>query len=149
VIFFDALIIKIRDGAHVRNKAAHIAVGVDTEGIKHVLGIWVQQTEGAKFWAGVHRELANRDVLGSSPPPARLWCIQTESAPTSNQILNTYTKDLTGSAVVLLLEPPSLNECRATNTPTASVTLQECTKADAGTPHSARPSDQIARSDAP
>ena len=45
----DALIVKIRDGAHVRNKAAHIAVGVDMDGIKHVLGIRVQQSEGAKF----------------------------------------------------------------------------------------------------
>nr|WP_104081213.1 IS256 family transposase [Cryobacterium sp. Y11] len=62
VMFLDALIVKIRDGAHVRNKAAHIAVGVDMDGIKHVLGIWVQQTEGAKFWAGVCAELANRGV---------------------------------------------------------------------------------------
>lgn len=62
VIYLDAIIVKVRDGAHVRNKAAHIAVGVDMEGIKHVLGIWVQQTEGAKFWAGVCAELANRGV---------------------------------------------------------------------------------------
>jgi len=46
VIYLDALVVKVRDGAHVRNKAAHIAVGVDMDGIKHVLGIWVQQTEG-------------------------------------------------------------------------------------------------------
>src|SRR5450756_335875 len=51
VIYLDAIIVKVRDGAHVRNKAAHIAVGVDMDGIKHVLGIWVQATEGAKFWA--------------------------------------------------------------------------------------------------
>ncbi len=66
VIYLDALIIKIRDGAHVRNKAAHIAVGVDMDGIKHVLGIWIQAAEGAKFWAGVCAQLANRglhDVL--------------------------------------------------------------------------------------
>ena len=62
VIYLDALIVKVRDGAHVRNKAAHIAVGVDMDGIKHVLGIWVQQTEGAKFWAGVCAQLANRGV---------------------------------------------------------------------------------------
>ena len=62
VMYLDALIVKVRDGAHVRNKAAHIAVGVDMDGIKHVLGIWVQQTEGAKFWAGVCAELANRGV---------------------------------------------------------------------------------------
>ena len=46
----------------MRNKAAHIAVGVDMDGIKHVLGIWVQQTEGAKFWAAVCAEIANRGV---------------------------------------------------------------------------------------
>lgn len=62
VIYLDALVVKVRDGAHVRNKAAHIAVGVDLDGVKHVLGIWVQQSEGAKFWAGVCAELANRGV---------------------------------------------------------------------------------------
>jgi transposase-like protein len=62
VIYLDAIVVKVRDGAHVRNKAAHIAVGVDMDGIKHVLGIWVQQTEGAKFWAGVCAELANRGI---------------------------------------------------------------------------------------
>ena len=62
VIYLDAIVVKVRDGGHVRNKAAHIAVGVDMEGIKHVLGIWVQQTEGAKFWASVCAELANRGV---------------------------------------------------------------------------------------
>lgn len=62
VIYLDAIIVKVRDGGHVRNKAAHIAVGVDSDGIKHVLGIWVQTTEGAKFWASVCAELANRGV---------------------------------------------------------------------------------------
>ena len=62
VVYLDALIVKVRDGGHVRNKAAHIAVGVDMDGIKHVLGIWVQATEGAKFWAAVCAELANRGV---------------------------------------------------------------------------------------
>src|SRR3954471_11275929 len=62
VIYLDAIVVKVRDGGHVRNKAAHIAVGVDIDGIKHVLGIWVQATEGAKFWAAVCAELANRGV---------------------------------------------------------------------------------------
>jgi putative transposase len=62
VVFLDAIVVKVRDGNHVRNKAAHVAVGVDCEGLKHVLGIWVQQSEGAKFWAGVCAELANRGV---------------------------------------------------------------------------------------
>lgn len=62
VLYLDAIIVKVRDGAHVRNKAAHIAVGVDMDGIKHVLGIWIQATEGAKFWAGVCAQLANRGI---------------------------------------------------------------------------------------
>ncbi len=62
VIYLDALVVKIRDGAHVTNRSAHIAVGVDMDGVKHVLGIWVQANEGAKFWAGVCAELANRGV---------------------------------------------------------------------------------------
>jgi putative transposase len=62
IVYLDALVVKVRDGAHVRNKAAHIAVGVDLEGVKHVLGIWVQTSEGAKFWAGVCAELRNRGV---------------------------------------------------------------------------------------
>jgi putative transposase len=62
VIYLDALVVKVRDGAHVANRAAHIAVGVDMDGIKHVLGIWVQAVEGAKFWAGVCAELANRGI---------------------------------------------------------------------------------------
>jgi transposase-like protein len=62
VLYLDAIIVKVRDGGHVRNKAAYIAIGVDMDGIKHVLGIWVQTTEGAKFWASVCAELANRGV---------------------------------------------------------------------------------------
>jgi transposase-like protein len=62
VMYLDAIVVKVRDGGHVRNKAAHIAIGVDFDGIKHVLGIWVQTTEGAKFWASVCAELANRGV---------------------------------------------------------------------------------------
>jgi putative transposase len=55
-------VVKIRDNHQVRNKPAYIAVGVDVDGIKHVLGIWVQTSEGAKFWAGVLAELRNRGV---------------------------------------------------------------------------------------
>src|SRR5215216_1839111 len=62
VIYLDALVVKVKDAAHVRNKAAHIAVGVDLDGVKHVLGIWVQTSEGARFWAGVCAELANRGI---------------------------------------------------------------------------------------
>jgi putative transposase len=62
VIYLDAIVVKVRDGGHVRNKSAHLAVGVDLDGVKHVLGIWVQTSEGAKFWAGVCAELANRGI---------------------------------------------------------------------------------------
>ena len=66
VIYLDAIRIKVRRDHRVENRAAHLAVGVDMEGIKHVLGIWVQADEGASFWAHVCAELANRglrDVL--------------------------------------------------------------------------------------
>jgi putative transposase len=62
IIYLDALVVKVRDGHTVKNRAAHIAVGVDLDGVKHVLGIWVQAAEGAKFWAGVCAELRNRGI---------------------------------------------------------------------------------------
>ena len=62
VIFLDALVCKVRDGGSVKNKAAHIAVGVDVEGRKEVLGIWIETTEGAKFWLRVMNELKSRGI---------------------------------------------------------------------------------------
>jgi putative transposase len=62
ILYIDAIRIKVRDAGVVANKAAHIVVGVDVEGFKHVLGVWIQQTEGAKFWAGVLTELRNRGL---------------------------------------------------------------------------------------
>lgn len=62
IVYIDALMVKIRDGSTVRNKACYLAIGVDCDGIKHVLGIWVQPTEGAKFWMQVCTELRNRGV---------------------------------------------------------------------------------------
>ena len=63
IIYIDALVIKIRDGM-VQNRPAYLAVGVDLEGRKHVLGIWIGDTEGegAKFWLSVLTELRNRGV---------------------------------------------------------------------------------------
>ena len=52
ILYLDALVVKVRDNHAVRNKAAHIAVGVDTDGIKHVLGIWVQTSEGRSIGRG-------------------------------------------------------------------------------------------------
>jgi putative transposase len=62
IVYFDALVVKVKDNHQVRNRSAHIAIGVDCEGVKHVLGIWVQASEGARFWAGVCAELRNRGV---------------------------------------------------------------------------------------
>lgn len=62
VIYLDAIVVKVRDGAQVVNKAAHIALAFDIDGVKHVVGIWIQTTEGARFWAGFCAELANRGV---------------------------------------------------------------------------------------
>lgn len=62
VIFLDALVCKVRDGGSVKNKAAHLAVGVDMDGRKQVLGIWIETTEGAKFWLRVMNELRARGV---------------------------------------------------------------------------------------
>lgn len=62
ILYIDAVMVKIREGGTVDNRAAYLAVGVDTDGFKHVLGIWVAETEGAKFWQNVMSELINRGV---------------------------------------------------------------------------------------
>lgn len=62
IVFFDALRVKMRDEGTVRNKAVYLAIGVDADGHKDVLGIWVEQTEGAKFWMRVMSEIKNRGV---------------------------------------------------------------------------------------
>jgi putative transposase len=62
VAFFDALRLKIRDEGLVRNKAVHIALGVRADGGKEILGLWLEQNEGAKFWLRVMNELRGRGV---------------------------------------------------------------------------------------
>jgi transposase-like protein len=62
VVFFDALRVKIRDEGVVRNKAVYLALGVDADGQRDVLGLWIEQTEGAKFWLKVVNDLRNRGV---------------------------------------------------------------------------------------
>jgi putative transposase len=62
LVFFDALRVKIRDEGLVRNKAVHIALGVRHDGGKEILGLWLEQNEGAKFWLRVMNELKNRGV---------------------------------------------------------------------------------------
>ena len=62
LVFFDAIRVKIRDEGFVRNKAVYIALGILADGTKEILGIWIEQTEGAKFWLRVMNELKNRDL---------------------------------------------------------------------------------------
>jgi putative transposase len=62
LVFFDALRVKIRDEGLVRNKAVHIALGVRTDGTKEILGRWLEQNEGAKFWLRVMNEMKTRGV---------------------------------------------------------------------------------------
>jgi putative transposase len=62
LVFFDALRVKVRDEGLVRNKAIHVALGVRADGTKEVLGLWIEQNEGAKFWLRVMNELKTRGV---------------------------------------------------------------------------------------
>ena len=70
VVFLDAIVVKVRDAQVVQNKPAYIAIGVDSDGEKHVLGIWLAKTppetaaagEGARFWGSVMADLRNRGV---------------------------------------------------------------------------------------
>ncbi len=63
LVFFDAIRVKIRDEGFVRNKAVYIALGILPDGTKEILGLWIEQTEGAKFWLRVMNELKNRGLL--------------------------------------------------------------------------------------
>src|SRR5574337_1701124 len=62
VVFFDALRVKIREDAVVRNKAVYLALGVLPDGTRDILGLWIENTEGAKFWMKVFNELKTRGV---------------------------------------------------------------------------------------
>jgi putative transposase len=62
IVFLDALRVKIRDEGMVRNKAVYLAIGVRCSGYKEILGLWIEQNEGAKFWLSVMTELRNRGI---------------------------------------------------------------------------------------
>ena len=62
IVYFDALRVKIRDEGLVRNKAVYLAIGVRCSGHKEILGLWIEQTEGAKFWLRVMNDLKARGV---------------------------------------------------------------------------------------
>jgi putative transposase len=62
VVFFDALRVKIREEGVVRNKAVYLALGVRADGSRDILGLWIENTEGAKFWLKVFNDLRTRGV---------------------------------------------------------------------------------------
>lgn len=62
IIFLDAIHFKVKSDGHIRNRAAYICEGISQEGFKDILGIWIGENEGAKFWLGVCNELKNRGV---------------------------------------------------------------------------------------
>jgi transposase-like protein len=62
VVFFDCLFVKIKHDRQIINKAVYVALAIDKEGKKDILGIWINETEGAKFWLSVLNELKNRGV---------------------------------------------------------------------------------------
>ena len=88
IVYLDCIHVKVREGA-VRVKAVYLAIGITMAGDKEVLGLWLAQTEGAKFWLQVVPELRNRGVQDTSLPvsmgskdsrtpsrrcPPRRWC---------------------------------------------------------------------------
>ena len=62
IVYFDALVTRIREGSRVVKKSVYIALGLNLQGHKEVLGMWVGATEGAKFWLGILTELKNRGM---------------------------------------------------------------------------------------
>jgi putative transposase len=62
IVYFDALMVKVREDRSVRTRACYLAIGVTVEGDREVLGIWWQETEGAKFWLAVLNDLHQRGV---------------------------------------------------------------------------------------
>lgn len=62
IVFLDALIVKVKENKQVNNKAVYLALGINQEGQKEVLGMWVSQNEGSKFWLSVLTELQNRGL---------------------------------------------------------------------------------------
>ena len=97
IVYLDALVVKIRDAGHVRNKAIYVAIGVNMQGTKEVLGLWSGQAEGSNYWLQVLTEMKNRvladifivcvDALKGLKPSKRCslkrrcscaWCINCE-----------------------------------------------------------------------
>lgn len=61
IVYLDALVVKMPEQGQVENRAVYVAIGIDMQGHKEVLGLWISANEGAKFWLSVLTELKNRD----------------------------------------------------------------------------------------
>lgn len=62
IVYFDCLRVKVRQDKRIINKAVYVALGIDLAGKKDILGLWISENEGSKFWLGVFTELKNRGV---------------------------------------------------------------------------------------
>lgn len=62
IVFFDCLVVKVRQDKRIINKAVYVALGIDSSGQKDILGLWISENEGAKFWLGNLTELKNRGM---------------------------------------------------------------------------------------
>ncbi len=62
IVFFDCLVVKVRQDKRIINKAVYVALGIDADGKKDILGLWISENEGAKFWLGNLTELKNRGL---------------------------------------------------------------------------------------
>lgn len=62
IVFFDCLVVKVRHEKHIINKAVYVALGIDLSGRKDILGLWISENEGAKFWLGNLTEMKNRGM---------------------------------------------------------------------------------------
>lgn len=71
-VYFDALRLKIRDEGTVRDKAVDLTLGIGVDGRKEVLGLWIEQGEGAKFWLKVFNEWKNRGHFPSDEAASKL-----------------------------------------------------------------------------
>jgi hypothetical protein len=105
---FNAIRVKVRGAGTVRNKAVYVALGVRPDGTKEILGLWIEQSEGAKFWLRVMNELRDRgveDVLiaivdGLIPALRRISATGTPSAPCFK--MNTFCASENCDAFIVL-----------------------------------------------
>jgi len=62
ILYLDGLVVKVKEEGHIINKCVYLAIGINMQGTKDLLGIWIEETEGAKFWLKVITELKNRGI---------------------------------------------------------------------------------------